>query len=259
MAGQQRHQKVINALVKQIFLGKLKPETKLPTEKQLSARMKVDRTSLRLALKQLEAMKVLSIRQGDGIYVKDYLKNAGLDFLGLSFQEQEKSRGKWGIDAYIMDEIWEFWTLFSPPVLELALKRCSTRDIKSMAELLELQEKYLGDRKKMAEIEISFQDKTAAIINNTILLLLFNSLRPLRKKTTQILIDSLDQKGLKGLIETKRILLEKAMKGSDADIAQAAEMFRERCQASRQKLRESMSSTPPIKSQGKKRGNSREK
>ncbi len=67
--------------MKQIYTSSLKPGNKLPTEKQLIEDLGVDRSSLRVGLKQLESMGVLDIRQGDGMYVKDYLKNAGIDFL----------------------------------------------------------------------------------------------------------------------------------------------------------------------------------
>jgi GntR family transcriptional regulator, transcriptional repressor for pyruvate dehydrogenase complex len=242
MANPQRHERVVNELVKQIYLGKLKPETKLPTEKQLSAQMKVDRTSLRLGLKQLESMKVLSIRQGDGIYVKDYLKNAGLDFLGLTFQQLETDSNQMAIDNYIMDEIWEFWIMFFPPVLELAIRRGSTRDLKSMAELISAQEKCIrtGDREKIVEFGIGIQDKIAEIVNNTIVLLFFNSCRPLRKKIMEMLIYSLDEKGLKGVVNSEKALLQLAIKGSETEIAQASKMLRENYEAYRQRLRELM-------------------
>jgi len=47
--------------------------------------MKVDRASLRIGLKHLELMNVLTIRQGDGIYVRDYMKGASIDFLRNPF------------------------------------------------------------------------------------------------------------------------------------------------------------------------------
>ncbi len=240
MANLQKHQRVVNTLVNQIFLGKLKPEAKLPTEKQLSERMKVDRTSLRLGLKQLESMRVLTIRQGDGIYVKDYIKNAGLDFLGLLMQQEDA--GKYLIeDVYIMDEIWEFWIMFFPLVLRMAIERGSTRDIKSLADLITLQEQRLADRKRVVEIGILIQDRVAEIVNNTIVLLLFNSCRPLRKRILEIQVHSMDRNGLKGLIETEKYILNAAINGTDAEIAQGLEQVRQNYESYRRKMRETMS------------------
>ena len=85
MVNKQSHQKVSTTLMRDIFFRKLKPGEKLPSERELADSMNVDRTTLRVALKQLEAMQLLEIRRGDGIYVKDFLKNAGIDFLRVAF------------------------------------------------------------------------------------------------------------------------------------------------------------------------------
>jgi len=243
MAVSQKHEKVVGALAKDIFLGRLRPDIKLPTEKQLSEEMGIDRTSLRLGLKQLESMKVLSIRRGDGIYVNDYLKNAGLDFLALAFQKLEEDANHPAVDVYLLDEIWEFWIMFWPPVLELAVKRASTRDIKSLAGLMTRQEECIRsmDRRTMAELLISIQDKTAEIVNNSLVLLLFNSCRPLRRKILEMLFASMDEKDLHGVVEIERSFLQKVVKGSEVEIVDALNALRETYRAYRGRMRERMS------------------
>ena len=76
----QVHERVVNILIKQIFNRQFKPGDKLPSERQLAKEMGVNRVSLRIGLKHLEMMNVLLIRQGDGIYVRDFLKGASIDF-----------------------------------------------------------------------------------------------------------------------------------------------------------------------------------
>lgn len=49
--------------------GDLKPGDRLPPEKQLGETIGVSRNSLREAVKALEVMRVLDVRQGDGTYV----------------------------------------------------------------------------------------------------------------------------------------------------------------------------------------------
>ena len=61
MTNQQAHQKISTALMRDIFFHKLQPGEKLPSERELSGSLNVDRTSLRVALKQLEAMGLLDI------------------------------------------------------------------------------------------------------------------------------------------------------------------------------------------------------
>jgi GntR family transcriptional repressor for pyruvate dehydrogenase complex len=70
MANQQVPEKVVRILMRDIFNNKLKPGTKLPSAKEISMQMKVDLSSLRIGLKQLESMNVLDIKQGDGTMLK---------------------------------------------------------------------------------------------------------------------------------------------------------------------------------------------
>lgn len=241
----QKHEIVVDSLAKDIFLGKLKPDTKLPTVKHISEEMQVDCTSVRLGLKQLESMKVLSIRQGDGIYVNDYLKNAGVDFLGFTFQKLEKDNESLDIDGYLLDEIWEFWIVFWPPVLELAAKRVSTRDIKLLVQIIDQQEACIRtmNKNKMAELLISLQDKTAEIVNNSLLLLIFNSCRPFRLKIIKMLFDSMDQTELHEAVEIQRIFIQKVVQGADAEIKDALDALRESYMAYRHRMRQLMSNS----------------
>lgn len=243
MAAPQRHEKVVDALAKDIFLGKLKPDSKLPTEKQLSEAMGVDRTSLRVGLKQLESMRVLTIRRGDGIYVNDYLKEAGLDFLAFAFQRLEEVPADAAVDGFLLDEIWEFWILFWPPVLQLAVQRASTRDIRATAELIARQEACVRalDRKGMAESLISLQDKTAEIVNNSLVLLLFNSCRPFRRRMIELLFASMDETELAGVVEVQRTFLQRMLEGSDGERREALNALRDEYRAYRRRMREWMS------------------
>jgi GntR family transcriptional regulator, transcriptional repressor for pyruvate dehydrogenase complex len=52
-----------------ILLGELAPGMRLPPEKELAERLGLSRSSMREAVKALEVMRVLDVRQGDGTYV----------------------------------------------------------------------------------------------------------------------------------------------------------------------------------------------
>ncbi len=242
MADQQVHERIMNILMEQIFSNKLSPGTKLPTERQFAKDMNVDRTSLRVALKQLESMNVLDIRQGDGIYVKDYLKNAGIDFLRLLFSQPESKESKADMDEYLMDELWEFWGAVEPEILKLAIKRASPKAFKALMVLLDEELKFIDDKKKIIELETAEQDLVAEVANNTIFLLLANSSRPLRKKMVEIFIDCLDRKALKNHIETKKVMVREFMNGSVEDAVAAAERYRKALVTYRNIVRKSMPS-----------------
>lgn len=52
-----------------IMSGELGPGDRLPPEKKLSERLGLSRSSMREAIKALEVIRVLDVRQGDGTYV----------------------------------------------------------------------------------------------------------------------------------------------------------------------------------------------
>ena len=68
-------------LQEKIFLGVLKAGEKLPPERELSRQLGVTRVPLREALKRLQAMKLVEVRHGDGIYILDYQRNGSFEFL----------------------------------------------------------------------------------------------------------------------------------------------------------------------------------
>ena len=61
---------IVNKLIDLIKEKSLKPGDKLPPERELSAIMEVSRPTLREALKALQMMNIIDIRQGSGAFVK---------------------------------------------------------------------------------------------------------------------------------------------------------------------------------------------
>jgi len=182
MDGFQAHERVINILIRKIFSRELKPGDKLPPERQLAKDIHVDRASLRIALKNMELMNVLTIRHGDGIYVRDYMKGASIDFLRMLFLQTTESDNEWLVDPYILDEIWEFWVFFLPESLKIAATRFAPRDIKVMMDIFDEELASLNDRTRVVELELKSQEFVAEVGNNIVIILLMHTCRPLRKK-----------------------------------------------------------------------------
>ena len=59
-----------------ILGGQYPPGSKLPPERELSKRLRVNRASLREALKKLEHLGLVRIRQGDGTRVQNFMETA---------------------------------------------------------------------------------------------------------------------------------------------------------------------------------------
>lgn len=237
MANQQVPERVVRILMRDIFNNKLKPGTKLPPAKEISRQMKVDLSSLRIGLKQLESMNVLDIKQGDGIYVKDYVQHAGIDFLGLLFSQKDENEQKMIVDDYFVDEIWEFWTAIFPEILKMAANRFSPRDVKVIVGLMNEEIANLDDREKVIELQEKQQDLVVKVANNTIFLLLANSTRPMRRKIIELFVNSIDRITLEKFAKAKVMLIKEYTSGTLSNSLAASEKYREMLLLTRQAVK----------------------
>lgn len=215
MVNKQAHQRVSTTLMRDIFFRKLKPGEKLPPERELSDTMSIDRTSLRVALKQLEAMQLLEIRHGDGIYVKDFVKHAGIDFLRVLFSNSNSSEDEFNADMFMLDEFWEWWIIQFPEMIGLAAKRLSSRDLKELSDTMDKELEYKNDREKLIELWIYEQDRIAEVVNNMVMLLIFNSTKPLRIKILRIFMNSIPLEQIEQFIIAKKFLLMEFLTKAD--------------------------------------------
>jgi GntR family transcriptional regulator, transcriptional repressor for pyruvate dehydrogenase complex len=219
MAG-QKHEIVVKKLLLDIFNNKIKAGTKIPTERQLSVDLGVDRTSLRVALKQLESMHLLDIRQGDGIYVKDYRKHAGVDFLRTLFFQQEDQDGEILVDSYLIEEVWAFWSEFMPLMIRMALSRATTMELKSFMDIFDEELENLNNKERIVELEVLSQDLVAEKSGNLMMLLLSNSTRPMRTNIVSLFVNMVDTELLRRHVQFKQALLRGYINGeiNDPDI-----------------------------------------
>ncbi len=205
-------------LLKQIYNRQLKPSEKISPVRKLAKELNVDQASMRIALKQLESMNLLDIRHGDGAYVKDYMKNGGVDLLSVVFNYQEENEKEAIVDEFLMDDICVFWEIILPEFFNFALKKFSAMDIKDTLRILDQQEENVGDFSRLVELELEFEDKFAEVSHNMLFSLLSNSLRPIRRKINAIIILALGQEDyVKGNEFRKKMLRSQLSSSSTAD------------------------------------------
>jgi DNA-binding FadR family transcriptional regulator len=213
----QKHEVVVKKMLLDIFNNKLKAGTKLPTERQLSTDLGIDRTSLRIALKQLEGMQVLDIRQGDGIYVKNFRKFAGVDFLRTLFMQQDDEGDDIMVDAYLIEEVWAFWMEFMPLMIRMALSRITPMEMKRILDIFDEELENLDDREKIAQLEVLTQDLVAEKSGNLLMLLMSNSTRQMRMKIVQLFVNTIDREVIREHVEFKRALMRGYLTGEITD------------------------------------------
>lgn len=74
-------QEIVEQLRSLILTGQYKPGSKLPPERELARSLGVNRASLREALKKLEHLGLVRIRQGDGTRVQDFMQTGGIELV----------------------------------------------------------------------------------------------------------------------------------------------------------------------------------
>jgi GntR family transcriptional repressor for pyruvate dehydrogenase complex len=154
-----------------ILNGQYPPGSKLPPERELSKRLRVNRASLREALKKLEHLGLVRIRQGDGTRVQNFMETGGIELvqhlLPLAGGKPELIR-----------DLLEFRRIFGRELARLAAARV-TRDKAGLGKL-----RALADRADQAtgalelfDVDFDFYVGVAQLSGNQVMLLLINTVR----------------------------------------------------------------------------------
>ncbi len=80
---------VIEEIQKRIINGTLNKGDKLPTERALAEQLNVSRTSIREAMRALEVLGIIQVKQGGGNFIKDRFDDALVEPLSMMFMLNE--------------------------------------------------------------------------------------------------------------------------------------------------------------------------
>src|ERR671932_2683087 len=73
--------RVFARLSEEILSGRYEPGEKLPTQRALAAELGVNMASVREAVKRLEQLRLVEVRHGDAMRVRDWREHGGLDVI----------------------------------------------------------------------------------------------------------------------------------------------------------------------------------
>jgi GntR family transcriptional regulator, transcriptional repressor for pyruvate dehydrogenase complex len=83
---------IVNQLRKMISEDGLKSGDKIPSERELTERLKVGRSSVREALRALELLGLIETRRGEGTFIKDFHENHLVKLVSTFILQDEKSK-----------------------------------------------------------------------------------------------------------------------------------------------------------------------
>ena len=204
---------VAEKLLKHILQGGIAPGEKLPPERELAALFNVTRTTLREALKRLEQLKLIAIRQGQGIMVEDY-RTASIDVL-LYLLTLDGA-----IDLSILESILEARDLFGREVARLAARRADQSDLDQMARLME---KMAGTKEptELQLLDFELFRLLALAGKNIVYTLLMNMLKTLHEKHVHLFAPLSSQMD----ISLQRAIVEAVRSGNEAEAGEKAGRF----------------------------------
>jgi GntR family transcriptional repressor for pyruvate dehydrogenase complex len=153
-----------------ILSGALRPGDRLPPERELAERLKVNRSSVREALKQLEQLGLVTSQQGSGTRVRS-IEEASLDVLMRLLFLDGRPNIPW-IRDYL-----DLRAAVAPGVLKLVVERASKEEVDEIAELFHrCADAGLSDADYLDSV-LSASDSLARASHNRAVMQLWNSLR----------------------------------------------------------------------------------
>jgi GntR family transcriptional regulator, transcriptional repressor for pyruvate dehydrogenase complex len=163
---------VFRLLCEQILSGVYAPGEKLPTQRTLAAELGVNMASIREAVKRLEQLRLVEVRHGDAMRVRDWRADGGLDVVAhVLFRAG-------GLDRRTLESLLEARRLMLAEAARLAAERRSAtqaREIEDVAaRMLEA-----GDPAAAQALDWGLMALVVEASGNVVFQLILNSIRQL--------------------------------------------------------------------------------
>lgn len=157
---------VTDAIKKIIETENLQPGDRLYSEKQLSEKLEVSRSSIREALRMLEVLGMIKVYQGKGVFIAEP-------------EHVDKPAKGWVVEnADSLREHFEVRLLIEPHAAELASERADEKDIQNLRSLYEefVQYVHTGNVLKAIKSDGAFHLAVAKATRNRTLSVLMRTM-----------------------------------------------------------------------------------
>jgi len=152
-----------------ILNGQYPPGSKLPPERELSKRLRVNRASLREAFKKLEHLGLVRIRQGDGTRVQNFMETGGIELV-------QHLLPLGGGKPELIRDLLEFRRIFGRELARLAAARASKDQLSRLRALADKADQTTGAA-ELFDLDFEFYVALASMCGNQVMLLLINTVR----------------------------------------------------------------------------------
>jgi len=163
---------VFHRLAAGVLAGRYAPGERLPTQRALAASLGVNMASVREGIKRLEQLRLVDVRQGDAMRVRDWRAHGGLDVLVHALG------GGAALDDEVMRSVMEARRLLLADAARLAAERRDDEQAALLATLAAQVAAAPGDEAAQGA-DFAFFATLIAASGNLVLLLVANSIREL--------------------------------------------------------------------------------
>lgn len=163
---------VADRLRNEILAGRLAAGSRLPSERELSLALGVNRLTLRAALARLEAMGLVTTRHGSGTEVAPWRERAGLEALGMVMSSLDPQEPAW---FELLTSMLEIRRILAAEAVALACERRTNEDLAAMQRIADEQATRLHDPIAYARGDLAFQRAIAHAARNVGIELILNS------------------------------------------------------------------------------------
>jgi len=202
-------ERIVENLITLIKAGHLKEGDKLPSERQLCGKIGVSRPILREALKALQVMNIIDIRQGAGAYIKSLEPGEVVEHLDIVFH----------LDASLYRDLYEARRLLESSIAAMAAQRISEGELEELEGNIREAAADMDNEEAFFERDMELHETILKASKNRIFPVFMRSVNSLalvyRKKT-----NALANIRHNTLRDHERIF--GALKARDPDAAQAA-------------------------------------
>lgn len=164
----------------EIIRGVYPMGSKFPSERALADRYEVSRVTIRDAVGKLAQMGLVEKVPHSGTYVCEYEHQASLELLVQIMQTRE------AVDPDMLASLMEFRLLTEVFAARKAAQRVTADATRLLHRILQGAENHLSDPAYLSRADYKLHHTIAALSNNGVLKLMFNSFKPIYRYYTDI-------------------------------------------------------------------------
>jgi DNA-binding FadR family transcriptional regulator len=158
-------------LLREFVAGTYLAGTKLPTERKLAEEFGVSRNVMREALKRIEALGLITIRHGAGIFLENVQMTAGLELLDVFFYREDGT-----INEDFLEDIYEAREALTRVVVRSVAIHRNQDEVDRLKELMLQRRESLHDPERLTLINLEWFRVLAGATHNIVFNLIFNTM-----------------------------------------------------------------------------------